>query len=198
MKLKKVISTALCAAALTTMLAVPVSAATINAPEQKIVDRIATGIELNDVTVTVPDGYINSMKNFFLSIEMTEEQGTQINGYLDKVQAVLEKNADAIVADGKLVMSNLNSLSKADKQELLDNAQKACELVGLVFSFDSATKNVVIKDKDGKVWFDNAPIIKRTDGEQNNIMLYSGLILAAVVLVSAGSYAVVKKAKGRA
>lgn len=197
--MKKVISVVLCALVLIAALVVPVSAATINAPEKKIVDRISTGIELNDARITVPAAYVKSMENFFLSIEMTEEQGQQINGYLDKIQAVLEKNEKRIIVSGELVISNLKRLSYPDKKEMLDNAQKACEQVGLIFTFDSTTENVVIKDKDGKVWFDDAPIIKKTDREESShAMLYTGLILAAVAALGMGGYVVARKAKSRA
>lgn len=164
--------------------ALPTSAAGLNDYEQKLMDKLSAGVDINGTQVYLPAEYVNQAKNYFLSShDMTELEYNEIVGYVDDAIALVKENAPA----GTF---SFQALSSDVKNQLLSYGQKAAAVVELTLSYNG--KNVKIVDKNNTVVFEDAPAVKTTGAEANFTMLWVVAGSFAVLLIAA--VAVSKKA----
>ena len=199
-------------------------AAGINSAEQSVLDELNKTVKMNGTTMAISDSDINSAKNYFNTIEMTDAQASKVVNAIKKGEALL---------DGSKV-SNIEGLSWSDKNTLLSYGQEAVSAVDLTMTYDVSNKKVVIKDANNNVVFENAaalvavsnntpgdnsgsgtnsgntnnggstnggktdPNAVKTTGTNVNTSAVAGASAAAVLMAAAGATYVVKSRKERA
>lgn len=142
-KVVKVLSSALLAAAVVATATFAVSAAGINAAEQKILDELNTTVTLNGVEKSIPASYINQAENYFNTVEITDEQATQVIAGIEDAKAYLESSGVAHIKD--LSSDQLNTFTS--------KVNAALSPVGLTLQYTSSTGAVSIVDASGNVVF---------------------------------------------
>lgn len=192
-KVVKVLSSALLAAAVAATATFAVSAAGINAAEQKILDELHTTVSLSGVAKSIPAGYINQAENYFNTVEITDEQA-------DKVVAGIEDAKAYIVSTG---VAHMKDLSSDQIDALVAKVNTALAPVNLTLSYTKATGEVSIVDLNGKVVF-STTVAAITGGSDNPIKTtgadfnVQGVVAVAgvgVLLVSAAGVYLFKNSK---
>lgn len=142
-KVLKVLSVGLLSAALAVSVSSVAFAAGINEAEQKILDELHTTVTMNGVEKSIPADYINQAENYFNTVEITDEEATQ-------VVAGIEDAKSYLVSTGA---SNFKSLTSAQVDTFVSKVQGALSPVGLTLSFTKSTGAVSIVDSSGNTVF---------------------------------------------
>lgn len=158
------------------------AAGDINANEQKVITAISEKVTIEGKTFKIPSEYITQASNYFKTIDMTEAQATEILGYL-------KEGKEIIVAQKLTSTTNLDTLSAATKQEILELGKKAAAAAGAVLTFDG--EKVVIKNAAGQEVFNAAAVVKQTGVEVDFTSI--AIIAASVVALLAAAIVVAKK-----
>lgn len=218
------ISALVVAAAMVVAASISTMAAGINSAEQSVLDELHKTVKMNGTTMAISDSYINSAKNYFNTIEMTDAQATKAVDAIKKGEALLEGSK----------ASNIEGLSRHEKETLLSYGQEAVSAVDLTMTYDVSGKKVVIKDANNNVVFESAaalvtvsdnnpggnpgsstnggntsnggstnngktdPNAVKTTGTNVNTSAVAGASAAAVLMAAAGATYVVKSRKERA
>lgn len=173
--MKKILSLvttlALCAA-----FTITASAAGLNANEQKILDELKAGVNVDGKMVNLDAGYINQAETYLASadVDITDAQAGTV---ISQVQA-----AKAVVVENKI--TNLNTMPKKFQDQIIGNIQTAATTLGLTVSVNSASKEIVIKDKTGKIIASASKAVKNTGDNFTSTLALSGAI--ALLLAGAG------------
>lgn len=194
----KKMASILVALVLVAVASVSAFAAGINSSEQAVIDALNGTITMKNGEMKIPAEFINSMENYFNTIEMTEEESASII---------------KIVNEGKTFVANTGAANIADmtvgqKSELLNYGKEAVAVLGMTMSYDKTSKTLYIYAPDGKTVFSGVPTFVATNGSSNNssdvikttgadvnvagIATIAGI---AVLLVAAGAVYFVKTKK---
>ncbi len=193
--MKKIIAIAMIIA-LTFSLLLTVNAATgLNEHEKEVLTALKTKEVLgkNGWKFFIPTEYVAAAENYFNTIDMTEAQKDKILSYIDKGADIVKAEGDKADFDGEIY--NLKTMSYEAKQQVLDLGQKACAEVNLTLTYAPAENKVIIKDANGKVAFENTPIIKTT-GEEFDLTTACVVSVSVVVLGGVVALFVISKKKG--
>lgn len=177
--MKKILAILLSIIILVIPMTISVSAAgAINADEQRILDVLRSEVKVNGKTFTVPVEYVNQSENYFKTIDVTKEQADEIIGYINRGIGILEmsKKLNATTEDLKILI-------KADKKEILELGKMAVAVTGGVLTYNGSTVN--IKNADGKVVFDSAPIVKQTGFEVDFTVIIVAVLSVITLLCAA-------------
>lgn len=150
----KKISALLIALVLSAVATVSTSAAGINDAEQAVLDELKTSVTLKGNTMIISDDYVNQAKNYFNTIEMTDDESKEIIATIEESKTFLE-NAN---------VANILDLTYSQKEDLLAYGREAVGVIDMTMSFDKTTKNLTIKDSDGNVAFCAVPKLVNKDG----------------------------------
>ena len=177
------------------MLCVTAFAATgLNANEQAVIDKLEANktVSKNSWSFTVPEGYINAVKNYLISsYDMTAQQSTAVNAYIDSGIQIIKADADYQNFTG--AEFKLSDMSQAARTQVIALGQQICAEMDLTLSHSANTGKVTISDTNGAVVYDNTAVIKTT-GE--DFVLTAGKIAAAIaVVMAAASVAMLATAK---
>lgn len=142
-KITKVLSSALLATAVAVTATVGASAAGINAAEQKILDELHTTVSLNGVAKSIPASYINQAENYFNTVDITDEQATQVVAGIEDSKAYIESTGVAHIKD----------LSSDQIDTLVGKVNAALSPVSLTLQYTKSTGAVSIVDASGNVVF---------------------------------------------
>ena len=137
------IASLLVAAALVGTVSVSAMAADINEAEQAVLNELNGSVIMKGQKLVISEEYKNQAKNYFNTIDMTQEQS-------DNIVAELEQGSDA---------GNIPEMLYAKKRELLTLGQNMVGEVGLTMSWNAATKEIIIADADSTVLFQGKPIL---------------------------------------
>lgn len=194
----KKITSILVALMLVAVASVSAFAAGINSSEQAVIDYLNGTITMKNGEMKIPAEFINSMENYFNTIEMTEEESASII-------AVLKEGMTFAANTGA---ANISGMSVAQKNELLDYGKKAVAVLGMTMSYDKSSKTLYIYDADGKTVFTGVPTFVAVDGNGNgdsgvikttgadvNVAGIATVAGIAVLLVAAGAVYFVKVKK---
>lgn len=196
-KVVKVLSSALLAAAVAATATFAVSAAGINAAEQKILDELNTTVTLNGVEKSIPASYINQAENYFNTVEITDEQATQAIAGIEDAKAYIESTGVAHIKD----------LSSSQIEALVTKVNAALSPVSLTLTYSKvsgayssfATSAGVYSIVDA-----NGNVVVSTDGIDNPIKTTGadfnvpGIVAVAgvgILLVSAAGVYLFKASK---
>ncbi len=196
--MKKVLAVLFSALLVFSIFAFSASAAgTLGANEQKVIDFLSAEktykVGSEDHTFKIPTNYVNQAKAYFVGTadDITADQADAIIAFVSEgeklVKAAVE--ADASYLKGDTV--EFVRFPYATRKAILENGQKACEVIGLSLVFDG--EHVVITDASGATVFDDAAIIKTTGADFN----YTALVitLGAFAVIICGALGVAKKVK---
>ena len=145
------IASLLVAAALVSTVSVSAMAADINEAEQAVLNELNGSVVMKGQKLVISEEYKNQAKNYFNTIDMTQEQSDNIVAELKRAeQLITEQGSDA---------GNIPEMLYAKKRELLTLGQNMVGEVGLTMSWNAATKEIVIADADSTVLFQGKPIL---------------------------------------
>lgn len=192
----KKLSTMIIAVLLVAVSAVSVFAAGISSDEQAVIDELKTSVTMKDGEMQIPTEFINSMENYFNTIEMTAEQSKDIIAIIKEGKTFLENSGAANIAD----------LSLDQKKTLLSYGEKAVAVIDMTMSYDKTAKELVIYAPDGSVAFKATPTLTKagqiadggvikTTGSDVNFIGFVVLGAAAFVIVAGGALYLVKTKK---
>lgn len=162
--MRKIIAVLFTLVLLASVCVMGVSAAGIDANEQKILNELDTTITHGKYTFHIPDEYINQAKNHFLKEgnEMTAEEAEKILGFIQEGEEVIHKVLETHVFTGNEI--HMEDFTLEEKQAILAAGQKACEVKELTLTYDD--KHVtIVENATNKVVFDDDPIVKVTGAE---------------------------------
>ncbi len=194
---------------LAAMTAVTAFAAGINAAEKAVLDELSASVTMQGKEMSISADYINQAENYFNTIEMTEDESSQII-------AIIKEGKNFLANSGA---SNIADLTYSQKEQLLGYGQSAVGVLGMTMSFDKTSKTLTIYAPDGSVAFSAVPTlvsgsgsgsssnngstgvvngntIKTTGADVN----FSGIIVvsaAAVLLMAGGALYLVKSRRER-
>ena len=145
------IASLLVAAALVGTVSVSAMAADINEAEQAVLNELNGSVIMKGQKLVISEEYKNQAKNYFNTIDMTQEQSDNIVAELQKAeQLITEQGSDA---------GNIPEMLYAKKRELLTLGQNMAGEVGLTMSWNAATKEIIIADADSTVLFQGKPVL---------------------------------------
>lgn len=196
-KITKVLSSALLATAVAVTATVGASAAGINAAEQKILDELHTTVSLNGVAKSIPASYINQAENYFNTVDITDEQATQVVAGIEDSKAYIESTGVAHIKD----------LSSDQIDTLVGKVNAALAPVNLTLtyskpsgtysSYTTSAGTYSIIDANGNVVFNTTgndnPI--KTTGADFNVPGVVAVAGVGVLLVSAAGVYLFKASK---
>lgn len=137
----KVITSAILSATLAVGTAAAVSAAGINAAEQKILNELNTTVSMNGVEKSIPAGYINQAENYFNTVEITDSEADQIVAAIEDAKSYLASTGAASVS----------ALSSDQLDTFVSKVQAALSVINLTVQYTKSTGAVTIVDANGKV-----------------------------------------------
>lgn len=192
-KITKVLSSALLATAVAVTATVGASAAGINAAEQKILDELHTTVSLNGVAKSIPASYINQAENYFNTVDITDEQATQVVAGIEDSKAYIESTG----------VAHMKDLSSDQIDTLVGKVNAALSPVSLTLQYTKSTGAVSIVDASGNVVFSTTaaaisggssnPI--KTTGADFNVPGVVAVAGVGVLLVSAAGVYLFKASK---
>ncbi len=194
----KKITAVLVAVVLVAFSAITVFAAGINSSEQAVLDELNSSVTMANGSMVIPAEYVNQAENYFNTIDMTEDESSQIISIIKEGETFLANSG----------ASNISDLSYAQKQELLAYGQKVVGVLGMTMTYDTASRNLIIYAPDGSIAFKATPTLTpagqivenpiKTTGADFNTMGLIVLGAVVVVLMGTGVAFVVKTKKERA
>ncbi len=194
----KKITSILVALMLVAVASVSAFAAGINSSEQAVIDYLKGTVTMKNGEMKIPAEFINSMENYFNTIEMTDAESASIIEVLKEGKTFVSNTGAANIAD----------MSVAQKKDLLDLGNKVVAVIDMTMSYDKASKTLYIYDPDGKTVFAGVPTFVPVDGNGNgdsgvikttgadvNVAGIATVAGIAVLLVAAGAVYFVKVKK---
>lgn len=154
----KKISALLIALVLSAVATVSTSAAGINDAEQAVIDELQTSVTMKGNTMVISDDYVNQAKNYFNTIEMTDDESKEIVSIIKEGKTFLEGSGASNIAD----------LSYSQKKDLLAYGQEVVGVIDMTMSYDKTNKTLTIKDPNGNVAFNAVPKLVKKDGGSSN------------------------------
>lgn len=192
----KKMASILVALVLVAVASVSAFAAGINSSEQAVIDVLKGTVTMKNGEMKIPAEFINSMENYFNTIEMTEEESASIVKIIDEGKTFVANTGAANIAD----------MTVAQKTELLNYGKKVVAVIGMTMSYDKPSKTLYIYDPDGKTVFSGIPTfvpvngsgdsgVIKTTGADVNVAGIATVAGIAVLLVAAGAVYFVKTKK---
>lgn len=190
--MKKVLNLIACLA-LCAAFTLPIAAASgINAEEQKILNTLTAGVNVNGKMVMLDASYMNAAENYLNSdgVSITADQASVVVNQIEAAKKVLVDNN----------ITDLTKVSKKLQDQIIAYSKTAAEELGLTLVADYTSKKIIIKDASGKVIFTvskvkqdsngnttfvvDGDIIKNTGDDYTQTFVITGTI--ALLIASAG------------
>lgn len=163
----KKITSILVALVLVAVASVSVFAAGINSSEQAVVDCLKGSIAMKNGDMVIPAEFINSMENYFNTIEMTEDESASIIAILNEGKTFASNTGAANIAD----------MTLAQKQELLNYGKRVVAVIDMTMSYDKTNQTLYIYDPEGNTVFAAVPTFVPVNGTNSgNTTNNSGVI----------------------
>lgn len=159
------------------------AASGIDANEQAVLDKLNTPITVGNKVMTLPAEYYNQAENYLKQdgVSISDEQKAQLTAKIDEATKVLQDNGT----------TDLASLPKTVRSQLVTLAQDAAKIVDLTLTYDNGSKTITIVDKAGTVVAKIENVVKTTGADT------TAAVMTAVTLIAllAGCAVVARKAK---
>ncbi|MDD2495821.1 MAG: hypothetical protein PHV07_05150 [Oscillospiraceae bacterium] len=157
------------------------SAATqINTDEQKVLDALSGSITTSDGSVTIPDSYINQVKQYLLAKEIDATEATTILAKINEAKTVTK------TVPGTSFTKVYDNMTSATKNNVIGIAQDAADVAGATLTVNATAKTVTIADSEAGTFVFDLNAIKKTGVSGNAVM--AGI--ASVLLLGAVSYVI--------
>ncbi len=159
------------------------AASGIDANEQAILDKLNTPITVGNQMMSVPAEYYNQAENYLKQdgVSVTDAQKTQVLAKIDEATEILQENGT----------TDLLSLPKNVRSQLVTIAQDAAKALDLNLTYDNVNKTITVVDKEGNVVAKVEDVVKTTGADT------TAAVMTAVTLVAllAGCAVVARKSK---
>lgn len=197
----KKLSAIIVAALLVATASVSAFAAGINSAEQSVLDKLDSVSAYNTGAVDNYAELKNQAENYFNTIDMTEDQANKINSIIDEAIAFYKSTG----------VTRLEQMTRAQKEKMVEFAQRAAAVVGVTISYDYANDLLTAKLPDGttagNVTTNNnnnntngntnnggSKDVIKTTGSNLNTFAVSGAAFSVILVALAGvAYSVSKK-----
>lgn len=152
----------------------------ITVDEQKIIDALNNGVEVEGKKVALPAEYINQAESFLKTNDVTAAQASTIIVNIDAAKKVMVDNK----------ITDVKDIKGATASEIFAIAQAAAKEVGVTLTMDNTNKTITVTDKDGKKLFvvgadkSTTNPIKDTGDDYTMMFVMTGAI--ALLLAGAG------------
>lgn len=146
---------------------------TITADEQKIIDALQAGVEVDGVKVTLQASDINAAKTYLTNNDVDAATVSKVLSNITAAKDYMKQNHIKDVA----------SIKGAHASAILKYAQAAASALGLTVSV-GADGTVSVKDASGKLVYSTAQVIKKTGYDLTQTVAMAGGLVA--VLLAAG------------
>ena len=178
---------AICAAmVIAAVSCLPAFAAGLNSAEQSVLANMRTPANMGGNSVYVPSSYINQAEAYFNTIDMTDDQASQINGIISTGRAYLEST-------GKTSIKQLNS---AQLSEMAGYASAAAGVLDMSVPADTGEDGEVqVLSKSGEVIIDESSKIIKPTGSDLDLTPALTISVAAGVLLTAAAAGVLASRK---
>ena len=152
--------------------------------EKAILNKISTNIYLNGKEYSLPDAYLDQIKKYLRTVDISKEQSDEIIKQLDIGINIIKKDiSSSTIVNGRIDLSKMSLAAKAD---LLQAFSGAIAPVGLKVITNDGKNYSIIEAESRTVIYTTSPIFKLTGAEQNQnskIIVSIVLILTAFILV---------------
>ena len=190
-KALKVLSAAMLSAVVAVSAAASVSAAGINANEQKILDALNGTVNLNGVDTKIPASYVGQAESYFNTVEITESEANTVIEKINAVKAYLESTG----------VSSFSELNADQISKVVALANEASGVVGVTVSFSkdagfsyksSSSNGGSSNGGSGSTGTIGGDVIKTTGFSVADVTVVAGL---GIVLVTAAGVYLLKTSK---
>lgn len=180
--MKKILSLATCLAICVAFTLSVNAASGINAEEQKILNILKAGVNVNGKMVMLDASYMNAAENYFNSdgVSITGEQASVVVNQIEAAKKVIVDNG----------ITDLKTMNKKFQDQIISYAQVAASELGLTLVADYSSKTIVIKDASGKEIFSISKVIKNTGDDYTQALAIAG---AFVLLIASAGVIAAKK-----
>lgn len=182
----KKLSAVLVAAILVVASAVTAFAAGINSSEQAVLDELNSTLTVNGGTFAIPEEYINQAENYFNTVDMTEEESTEI---IAQIQA----GKDYIKSTGA---ASIEEMTIAQKEKLLSYGEAAAAVMGLTLTYDRVSKVVTVTGANGEQVVAGSPSVSGGQISENNVVKTTGSFSDYTTFIVVGAVLVLAVAGG--
>lgn len=151
--------------------------------EKALMEKLETGLSLNEEILTLSEEYKNQAENYFLrnDVSISDQEFVKINKYIDETISIINKAK----------VSKIEDLPKSVKNNVVKIANKAAEALGLFLTYNYSNETITIKDGDQMVVAETSDIIKKTGVDVSPILYFSLTIVLAITIC----FVISKKAK---
>ncbi len=181
----KVLSAGFFAALVAVSASATVFAAGINDAEQSILDELHTTVTMAGVEKSLPVDYINQAENYFNTVEVTNDEATQIIAGIEDAKSYLESTG----------ASNFKSLSSSQVDTFVAKCQSVVSVIDLSLSYDKTSGAVAIVDTNGTTVFSTTVSPIKVTGANFNIPGIAVIAGVGILLVSAAGVYLIKNSK---
>lgn len=146
--------------------------------EKAILNKISTNIYLNGKEYSLPDAYLDQIKKYLRTVDISKEQSDEIINQLDIGINIIKKDiSSSTIVNGRIDLSKMPLAVKAD---LLQAFSGAIAPVGLKVITNDGKNYSIIEAESRTVIYTTSPIFKLTGAEQNQ----NSKIIVSIVLIS--------------
>ena len=157
------------------------SAATeLTADEQKILNALSASITTSNGSVTIPDSYVNQVKQYLLAKDIDATEATTILTKIDEAKTV------TATVPGTSFAQVYNNMPAATRSNVIGISQDAAKVVGATLSVDATSRTVTLTDSEAGTYKFDVSAIKKT-GVSGNVAMAG---FASVLLLGAVSYVI--------
>lgn len=158
------------------------AAGDINDNEQKILDLLATKVEVGESHAEIPAEYIAQAKSYFMTLDVNKTQADEIIAILKEGIETGKKALEDAEHHGKHIVS-LKDFTQAEKEHILECGQEACEVIDLTLTYIPADNHVeIVANETGKTVFVDDAVIKTTGADSlAPLFVVAGAIVVLMV-----------------
>lgn len=140
---------------------------------ETLLDYAKSSHKIAGKDVKLSNADIVRVERYLTEYEVSDAQAKQVIAKMDEVIAVLNKEG----------VSDLTKLSKAKKDEILNIAKEAAEVVGATLTYDNSTKTLTVYQNGTKIEaISLSPYLKQT-GSVNVMHVVAGITIGALAAV---------------
>lgn len=153
----------------------------VSSEEQKILDALTAGIEVDGVQVYTPEEYIDQAKHYLYENEITAEQVSVILQEIENVKEIMKQHA----------ITNLMQINGSVATEIFSHAQAAVKTIDVMLKL-RADHTIGVYAKNGELLFTvNQNAVVQSSDDYTIMYIVTGVI--ALLLAGTGMIARRKK-----
>lgn len=170
---KKICSLLIASFMIMTSLTTTHAVGTITSEEQKIIDVLEAGVEVDGSKVTPKDADINAAKNYLTNHDVTASQVSAILSQIEAAKAYMKANH----------IKDTSMITGEHASALLEYVRAAAKVLGLTVTVN-ADGTVSIIDADGNLIYTTTKVIKKTGYDLTQTVAIAGGLVALLFAIA--------------